>query len=171
MFKSRPTYLMQIDAQLRIPPGIRDRIPELAHMPDNELVAVLIVSLEPQVMDAAAEELSRRGQRRKKRIVGNGHVQETGADYIIGNRLGEHHATFRVAFKGDHDRAVDAAWAWAGRLENFGGIESIGHLSLRGTDGTFLHWFDEETEEAVANMSPEMIAMIDEMMDSVASPT
>lgn len=166
MFK-RPTYLMELDAQVRIPPGIRDRIPELAPLSEDDLASVLIESLEPRVMDAATKELSRRGQRRTKRIVGNGHVQETGAEYMK-NHLGEYHAKFRVAFKGDHDRAIAAASAWAALLEKFGGIESIAHVSLRGTDGTFLHWFDEETEDAVANMSPGMIPRLDELMDSVA---
>src|SRR5580765_2968603 len=98
----------------RIPPGIRDRIPEIADLSDDELVLVLIESLEPQVMAAATQELSRHGQRMTKRIKGGGHVQETGAEYMT-NRLGEHHATFRVAFKGDHNRAVAAATAWAAR--------------------------------------------------------
>ena len=169
MFKSRPTYLMEIDAQVRIPLGIRDRIPELAQLSNDDLVFLLVVSLEERVIGTAVDELFRRGQRLTKRIKGNGQVRKSGAEYMK-NRLGEDHATFRVAFKGDHDRAVIAAWAWVARIQTFGEIESVSRLSLRGTDGTFHNWFDQETQEAVASMSPATVARIDEQMDLAPSP-
>lgn len=168
MFKSRPTYLMEVDAHVRIPPGIRDRVPELAQLSNDDLVLLLVVSLEERVMGTAVDELSRRGQRPTKRIKDNGHIRKSGAGYMK-SRLGEDHATFRVAFKGDHDRAVIAAWAWVARIQTFGEIESISRLSLHGTDGTFHNWFDQETQEAVASMSRESVARIDGPMDVAPS--
>lgn len=169
MFNGKPTYLMEIDAQVCIPPGVRDRLSELAQLSDDDLVFVLVVSLEEQVMGAAVEELSRGGLRPTKRMKGNGHVRRSGAEYVQ-NRLGEHHVRFRVAFEGDHDRAVAAAGAWAARLETFDGIESIDRLSLRGTDGTSLFWFDGATREAVGSEHPGTATRIYELLDPVASP-
>lgn len=149
---------------MRIPPGIRDRIPELAHLSDDELLPMLLESLERQVMEAAVEELSRRGQSLTKQIEGGGHVRKTGAEYMT-NQLGEHHASFYVAFKGDQAGAMSASQAWVERLETFGGIETIGHASLRGTDGTNHHVFDEDIMRTVETMDPELLAKIDELMD------
>jgi hypothetical protein len=50
-------------------------------------------------------------------------------------------------------------------VQTFGGIAEIGHASLRGTDGTNLHLFSEETEAMVESLDEETLAKIDELMD------
>ncbi len=170
MFKRKPTYLMQIDAQIKFPfENIRQMTPALAARSDDELRPLLLESLERQVMEVAREELANHGQHPTKRIEGGGHVRKTGTEFMS-NPVGEHYGIFSIAFNGGQDGAVAAAEAWCARVATFGGIEEIGHASLRGTDGTNLHIFDEKIEAAVANMDPELLAQIDELMDPERTP-
>lgn len=61
--------------------------------------------------------------------------------------------------------------AWIARLEMFGGIEEITRASLRGTDGTNMHHYDEKIEGMAANLDPDVAAMIDELMNPTRSDT
>jgi len=136
----------------------------MAALSDDELRPILSESLERQVMAVAREELERHGQRLTHRIRGGGHDQETGSEFMT-NSDGEHYAKFSVAFEGKREGAVAAADAWITRVRTFGAVARISHSSLRGTDGTNAHAFDEETEAMVENMDPDMLAWIDEQTD------
>jgi hypothetical protein len=156
---SKPTYLMMIDVRVNYPLDEVRQDANLAALPDDDLRALLAESLIRQVLEVAGEELRRHGQRLKRSIKGGGHKQKTGTD------LGEHYVKFHVAFQGDYEGAVAASNRWIERVQTFGGVAEIGHASLRGTDGTNLHLFSEETEAMVESLDEETLAKIDELMD------
>ena len=158
---SKPTYLMMIDARVNYPLDEVRQDANLAALPDDDLRALLAESLIRQVLEVAAEELTRHGQRLKRSIKGGGHKQKSGTESMV-NDLGEHYVTFHVAFQGDYEGAVAATNRWIERVQTFGGIAEIGHASLRGTDGTNLQMFSEETEAMVESST---LARIDELMD------
>ena len=156
---------MQIDGMMNFPlEELRAQAAELAAMPDDELRGVMAESLITQVMEVAREELKRTRQKWKRSIETADYQFETGAEIDV-NDLGEHWVTFRVVFGGDYDGATAAAERWVERVETFGGIARISHVSLRGTDGTNQQWFDEEIEAGVATLDAETKARIDELMD------
>jgi hypothetical protein len=133
-------------------------------LPEDEQRKQCELTLHAQVMAVAAEELARHGQRVKRSIKGDGRKKKTGVE-IEPNDLGEHWVTFSVAFAGDREGAAAAAERWVERVQTFGGIARIDHVSLRGTDGTYEHAFSEEIEAGVASLDEETLAQIDELMD------
>jgi len=165
MFKRKHQYLMQIDGRLNLRlEELREQVPELASLPEDELRSVALESIEHEVMDSAQEALGRHGQQVIDRIETAGHVFLTGAEFME-NEAGEHYGTFSAAFKGDQEGAVAATDLWFAHLQTFRSIENIGHMSLRGTDGTDVHHFDEALEKRFETLDPETLARIDELMD------
>jgi hypothetical protein len=165
MFNSKPTYLMEISGEVHYPlESMRQKAPDFAALSEDDQRAALAASLVRQVMAVAEEEIRRRGMKPKRSIKGGGNERKTGSE-IFANQLGEHHFTFAAAFEGDYDRAVAAVDQWVDRVSTFGGVASIGRVSLRGTDGTNLHKFDEQTESLAASLDDETLAAIDKLME------
>lgn len=146
--------------------------PSFDALSEDEQRGAWVMAVNEAVMGVATEELQSRGLKPKHRIKqpGGPNEKETGCDVMV-NRLGECHATFSVAFAGDYDSAVAAADAWADRVATLRGIASIGRKSLRGTDGTHLHAFDEETEAMAASLDDETIALIEKAVDDAERRT
>jgi hypothetical protein len=157
--------MMQIDGVINYPlEEARAARVELATLPDDELRALFAESLTSQVMGVAKEELKRNRQKLKRSIETAGYEFETGVEVAV-NDLGEHWVTFCIVFDGDYDGAAAAAEAWTERVGTFGGIDRVTHASLRGTDGTNAHMFDDEITALAENLDEDTKAQIDELMD------
>lgn len=156
---------MEIDAQIAFHFDNLAGHPSFDALSEDDQRGVWVVAVNDHVMSAAAEELRSRGLKPKRKIKqpGGPNEKETGFDVMV-NRLGEHHVKFSVAFAGDYDSAAAATDAWAERVATLRGIAKIGHTSLRGTDGTNLHVFDEETEAMAASLDDETIELINKAM-------
>jgi hypothetical protein len=172
MFKRKATYLMEIDAEVNYPlDKLRDASPKFAAMSEDDQRGLAFTSLAKQVMEVANEELKLRRLRLKPKIKQpGGDLQKKTGTQLTVNPLGEHHATFSVAFEGDHDAAVAATDAWVQRVQTFGGIAGIGHTSLRGTDGTNEHRFSEEITALAESLDEDTKAEIDKLMDPNRGP-
>jgi hypothetical protein len=109
---------------------------------------------------------AKRDSKPKRRIKqpGGDRQEESGTELLV-NDLGEHHATFSVAFEGDHEAAVAATGRWIERVERFGGIASIDHASPRGADGTNMHHFSEEIEALADSVDEETRAEFAGLID------
>ena len=165
MFKRRPAYLMEIDAQIRFRTDEMVReLPEFAALPEDEQKAVMTESVTRQAHEAAANELSSLGLKLKRSIEHKGHRWETGSEILV-NQLGEHHVTLTVVCEGDRDNVLAAFERWLSEVSSFRGISEIGRTSIRGTDGTNLVQYSEEVMQAAQNLDPETAAKIDELMD------
>jgi hypothetical protein len=165
MFKRRPTYLMEIDAQIHFRTDeIARQDPGFAAAAEDDQMALMTESVTRQAHEAAGEELSSHGLRIKRSVKHKGHRWETGSEVLV-NQLGEHHVTLTVVCEGDRDDAIAVFDGWLSRVSAFGGISEIGRMSVRGTDGTNLVRFSEEVEQAAQGLDDETAAMIDRLMD------
>jgi len=81
---------------------------------------------------------------------------------------GGEYAAFSVYFKVDVEGGTAAFERWVSRVESMGGVSKIGHASLRGSDETNLHCFDEETEETYGKLDEETLAQIDQLFEDRA---
>jgi len=165
MFKRRPTYVMEIDAQIRFrTEAVASHSPEFAALPEDDQKALMTDSVSRQAHQFAANELSSHGLKLKRSIAHKGHRWETGSDVQV-NQLGEHHITLTVVCEGDRDNVLAVFERWLAEVSSFKGISEMGRTSIRGTDGTNLVQYSDEAIEAAQNLDPETAAMIDQLMD------
>lgn len=168
MLNRRPTYLMQIDAEIEmdLPLAELRKDSAFAALPEDVQRAEMINAVTNEVMRVANEEIQLCGGKIKKRIKqpGGDREQETGSELLV-NDLGENHMTFSVAFQSDHDSAIAVVDLCVKRVDTFNGVRNIGHASLRGTDGTNLHHYDESIVAMAESLDEDTRNRIDEIMD------
>jgi hypothetical protein len=153
VFRRKDEFVMELDVDVNYPlEKLRQQEPGLAAMPIDELKGLAFLSLQRQVYGIALEELRSHRQQWK-----------TPTTEVMGEA--DEFAKFRLYFKGDSEGATKAWERWAARVETMGGVARISHASLRGTEGTNLHYYDEAIEQAAARLSERELALIDKAFE------